>query len=355
MVVPSYELTRLDSHNFEHLVNALTLRVMGAGYTGFGPGPDGGRDGFFEGSAPYPSVSDNWSGRWYVQSKFHAANLSKDSQKWLLKQIKLEIEAFSQADSKRKIPDNWIIATNIDPSGVSETGCFDAAKTLVKEFSPNLSKRFHIWGGRKILDLLASNPEVSAYYYDFLTPGNILKKLFEYFEDNQANIDEIIRYLIVSQLSEQQYTKLEQAGSSVDNRPGIQRLFTDIPFQVQPESQKCMAAETLVKAMAAVHRITSFSTRDPAWQNWSRAPERARAWFIRGGPGQGKSTLTQYAAQIQRAAFVLNNPSLNPSPAQVEIAREIKEFSSAQSLWTEYPRVPVTVQSCFITPISLCR
>jgi hypothetical protein len=43
----SHDLTKLDSNSFEHLVNQLALCVLGAGHTGFGPGADGGRDGFF--------------------------------------------------------------------------------------------------------------------------------------------------------------------------------------------------------------------------------------------------------------------------------------------------------------------
>lgn len=98
----SYELTQLDSHTFEHLVNQLTLRVLGPGSTGFGPGSDGGRDGYFEGEAPYPSETERWSGCWYIQSKFHKPHLSTDSQKWLLEKIKEEIKEFEKPDSKRQ-------------------------------------------------------------------------------------------------------------------------------------------------------------------------------------------------------------------------------------------------------------
>src|SRR5713226_2753857 len=80
----SYDLSQLNPTSFEHLVNALALRVLGAGHTGFAPGPDGGRDGYFEGEAPYPSASDRWKGRWFIQSKFHKPHLSKDPQGWLL-------------------------------------------------------------------------------------------------------------------------------------------------------------------------------------------------------------------------------------------------------------------------------
>ncbi|MDJ0572511.1 MAG: hypothetical protein QNJ53_26215 [Pleurocapsa sp. MO_192.B19] len=44
----SYDLTKLDPNTFEHLVNLLAMKVLGAGHTGFGPGSDGGRDGYME-------------------------------------------------------------------------------------------------------------------------------------------------------------------------------------------------------------------------------------------------------------------------------------------------------------------
>ena len=190
----SFDLTGLDSNSFEQMVNMLVIRILGAGATGFGPGPDGGRDGYFRGTAPYPSNVETWTGIWYIQSKFHKPHLSKDPQKWLIGEIKKEIKKFQDEKSNRSWPDNWIIATNIDLSGAANTGSFDVINKLVKEAHPSLSKHTHVWGGRKLLDFLALHSEVSDYYRHFLTPGHILTSLFE-----QANkrpiVNRIIRHL----------------------------------------------------------------------------------------------------------------------------------------------------------------
>ncbi len=143
----TFELGKLEPNCFEHLANMIALRVLGPGHTGFGPGPDGGRDGYFEGEAPYPSASEHWTGSWYLQAKFHKPHLSTNAQKWLVDQIKSEIERFSDPKSERIWPDNWIIVTNIDPSGTPETGAFDSARALVAAARPKLAGRFHIWGG----------------------------------------------------------------------------------------------------------------------------------------------------------------------------------------------------------------
>jgi hypothetical protein len=216
MPVGSHELSRLDPNTFEHMANMLALRVLGAGSTGFGPGSDGGRDGYFEGTAPYPSKIDNWSGRWYIQSKFKLPATEKPSKTWLIDHIKAELKEFIDSDTRRVWPDNWIIVTNVELSGKPETGAFDQAVALVKKANPELAKRFHIWGGRKILDLLALHPEVGDYYADFVTPGQVLAQLYHQFADDRAQIRDIVRNLIVTGFIDQQFTKLEQAGSSAD-------------------------------------------------------------------------------------------------------------------------------------------
>jgi len=342
MSIPSYELTRLDSNSFEHLINGLAMSVLGAGLTGFGPGSDGGRDGYFEGKAPYPSPSEQWTGRWYIQSKFHPPHLSADSQKWLLSQIQAEINAYSSPRSRREVPDIWIVATNIEPSGVPETGCFDAARRLVRKFSPTLAERFHIWGGRKVLDLLAVNPSIAEYYGQFLTPGHVLKRLYDDLGDSKADVKEILNYLTKTQLIEQQFTKLEQAGSSVDNRPGIQQLFVDIPFA--SGLHRSYAARTLAKAVAQTHRPRTLDIDNSKWLTWNRAPERARVWFVKGGPGQGKSTLTQYMAQIHRAAIFLEEQGFSALQKHVDLALDIKSHSTRHGLWPQVARVPVTIE-----------
>jgi hypothetical protein len=223
-------LSHLDPHTFAHLVNSLALRELGAGLSEFGPGSDGGRDGYFEGKAPYPSSEEQWSGIWYIQSKFHRPSLSRDSQKWLLNEITSELTAFKETNSKRKWPDIWIVATNIDPSGVPESGAFDASRKIVQKARSKLSKRFHIWGGAKILKLLVKHPDIADRFGHFLTPGNILTQLNNALDDGRATVKAILQHLIAKQFNDNRLTKLEQAGSQADARPTIHQLFIDLPF-----------------------------------------------------------------------------------------------------------------------------
>lgn len=337
-----YDLTQLDSSTFEHMINFLALKVLGAGTTGFAPGPDGGRDGYFKGEAAYPSAVERWTGNWYIQSKFHKPSMSKNPNNWLFDEVKKEIEAFSEPHTRRELPDIWILATNIEPSGVSKTGAYDRIQKLIKENFGD-SVKFDIWGGRRVLDFLADQPNVASYYGHFLTPGQVLTTLQESLLDSSAQAEAIITHFVVSNFNEQIYTKLEQAGSNSDTRPKIHDLFIDLPFKGESQLNG-LVFESMIHSAANNHRISAWNDFGPSWQAWARNPIRSRVTVIKGGPGQGKSTIGQYFAQIQRAALILEEGGPNVTPAVRVICQELKSRAVNDGYWPGTPRIPITIE-----------
>ncbi|MCS4065484.1 NACHT domain-containing NTPase [Pseudomonas putida] len=339
----SYDLTQLDPNSFENMVNYLSMKVLGSGSTGFAPGSDGGRDGYFEGEATYPSERTRWSGVWYIQSKFHKPHLSKDSQKWLISQVQQEISSFQKHSSSRVIPDIWILATNIEPSGVPQTGAFDKIKKLVRdEFGAAV--KIDIWGGRKILDLLSVHTDVASHYGHFLTPGNVLTTLYDQLSDANSQIKSIVEHLVVGQFNEQVYTKLEQAGSSSDNRPKLYELFVDLPFLWNDRKGSTDVLGALVASSSSNHKLSVWENEKNRWREWLRFPTRSRVIVLKGGPGQGKSTIGQYFAQIQRAALILAKDGPQVTSSTRTVAEKFKAVAIEQGYWTEVPRIPVTIE-----------
>lgn len=339
----SYDLTQMDPHSFENMVNYLALGVLGRGATGFGPGSDGGRDGYFEGEASYPSERTRWSGKWYIQSKFHKPHLSKDPQKWLIAQVRDEISLFKDPASNRKLPDNWIFCTNIEPSGVPQTGSFDAIRKIVKkELGPAL--KFDIWGGRKLLDLLGENPGVASYFGHFLTPGNVLTILYDQISDSTSQVRSIVEHLVVGQFNEQLYTKMEQAGSSFDNRPKLYELFVDLPFSCSEDLNSSSILAALTCNSATTHKVSAWSDESSKWKDWLRAVTRSRIVVLKGGPGQGKSTVGQYFSQIHRAALILGQDGPTVTPETRQVALRFRKAALAQGFWSDAPRIPITIE-----------
>lgn len=338
------DLSKMDPNSFQHLVNHLALKVLGFGHTGFGPGSDGGRDGCFEGEAAYPSDVDRWKGKWYIQSKYHSFHLSADPQKWLQKQIKIELDNFKNPDSQREWPDIWIVATNVDISAVPNVGTFDVCRKLVEEVNPKLAKKFHIWGASKIVDLLTLNKDIAEYYSHFITPGNVISELFNYLKDQTVDVESLITFFITRQFTENQYTKLEQAGSDSDSRPGIHKLFIDIPYSCNIADSEGMVMESLVSASSKCQKIDPSFIYRSNWESWNKNPYRSRVLFLKGGPGHGKSTVGQYFSQIQRASIILQKSDLNFRPQIIELATEIKTTAEAKGFWPTVPRIPILIE-----------
>ena len=334
-------MARLGPDSFEHMANALAERELGFPVTTFAPGPDAGRDAYFEGKAPYPTKANSWSGRWYIQSKFHDPDAVKNPQNWLVQKIKEELAAFASSDSRRTWPDNWIVITNVNPSGHAETGAFDRAMAAVAAARPQLARRFHIWGGNRVLELLDKHQSVAERYGDFLTAGHVLAALRHALADASADVESIIRAFIVKPFSSQAYAKLEQVDVKKDERLALHHAFVDLRFSAYADHGD-KAMKTLMRAAAQSHRPIGLSASE-RWTSWRRRPQRARVWFVRGGPGQGKSTLAQYFAQIQRAALIVQE-DLPVSTDKEVLVREIERAAKKARFWPHFPRIPIYVE-----------
>ncbi|MBK0019166.1 NACHT domain-containing NTPase [Kosakonia sp. S42] len=337
----SYDLTQLDSNSFEHMVNFLAMKTLGAGITGFAAGPDGGRDGYLVGKAPYPTAEECWEGIWYIQSKFHKPNLSTNAQKWLVKEILNEIRAYSEIP-QRKLPDIWIIATNIEPSGHPQTGAYDKIVSLVKKHAPKI--KVDVWGGRKILDFLMEHPIVAQTYGHFLTPGHIISKLYTQLENENSKQKSLIDHFMVSQFKDLCYTKLEQAGSNNDHKPKIHELFRDLPVVSNEYECEHFILNSLVSSSCNVQKISTWLNFGEEWKSWAKNPKRTRAILLKGGPGQGKSTVGQYFSQIQRAAYILSEVKPTVTPNIRDMANELKKHAVLDGFWPLIPRIPIFIE-----------
>jgi hypothetical protein len=335
------ELGNLDSQTFEQMVNSLALSVLGAGLMSFGPGADGGRDGYFVGAAPYPSMVESWSGTWYIQSKFHAPHLSSNHQEWFLKQVEEELELFG-ANRRRRWPDIWIVATNIDPSGVPETGCFDKAVKLVSSYRPALANRFHIWGGRKILDLLGLHPQISHRYGHFLTPGNVLHHIVNALEGEKVSPKKLLDHLVVDSLHQNRRMRLDQAGDA-GPRPDMHLLYVDLPFSTALDSDPRYLLEEVTLACSEHFGNQPEAGPSDNWRRWLQDPMRAQAWLVLAGPGAGKTTLGQFLGQIHRASFLLEENLFDADFEHLALARSIRERALELRAWPRVPRLPLHI------------
>jgi hypothetical protein len=118
----NYDLNRLNPNEFEQLIQSLLKKIIGQGTITFGQGPDGGREATYEGSAPYPSETNRWNGKWIFQAKFHNTyENAAPARKKVLYELGNELEKIK---TNFRTCDNYILATNVSLTSARDTGTF---------------------------------------------------------------------------------------------------------------------------------------------------------------------------------------------------------------------------------------
>lgn len=107
-----YRLYELSSSEFERLVIHICHRILGMGTLNFSEGPDGGRDGKFEGVAnSFPSNTSPWKGKFIVQAKRTANPIASCSDAdFMTKIIDIELPKLKKLKQNNEL-DNYLLFT----------------------------------------------------------------------------------------------------------------------------------------------------------------------------------------------------------------------------------------------------
>ncbi|MBT8421381.1 MAG: hypothetical protein KJO08_11065, partial [Gammaproteobacteria bacterium] len=359
-----YDLSRhLSTRSFEQLVQALAVAVIGPGVVVFGDGPDGGREATFDGPMEFPNDADPWNGYLVVQAKFRQRPGGDDGN-WALDALRGDLEKF--ADPKRKLrrPEYYLFATNVVLTPVADTGGKDKATQLLNEYIPKLGlKSFHIWDYDQICTLLDTHSDVRTAYSAWITPGDVLTAVLEHMQPQRPDFRQVMSLLMQKDLLADQYVKLGQAGHSDEGRTPLAKVFVDLPVGNAEEFARASAVtdtgqetETPSGISEILHlgarRLDSQSNpaenrpgqraADADSQTNQTLPGRV---VLVGGPGQGKSTLTQFLCQLHRVSLLDTAQNAHLTPESRDACHLIRAQCEAESL--ELPamaRFPLRVE-----------
>ena len=284
-----YLYERLGDHDFQQLVGALlTLR-----FPGFVPLPlrqsDGGRDGV----DPRKRI--------VYQVKWSVTGREKNPLSWLDAEITGEAEKIKRlaAEGTRQ----YILVTNLPSTSKPGTGTFDRLNAKLdahsKEFGVEMSC---LW--REAIDpMVDSAPSETKWAYaEMLAGWDLIRYLIS--EQSAAARDsglrELLRKVAAAQWDEDERIKFSQVEL---DREHLTDLFVDVPAE----------------RIHVPYRVAS-SPRDATALGGAAAYVARKSLYpftlVRGAPGQGKSTLSQFICQTFRAAFV---------PAQTARGSELVE------------------------------
>jgi hypothetical protein len=119
--MPRFQLHELSDTEFEQLVVLICRELMGIGITSFAPGPDGGKDAKFEGTATaFPSTASPASGKFIVQAKHTSSPVASCSHSdFKTTQIEKEIPKIKRMFDEGFLT-HYLIFTNRRKTGGTE-------------------------------------------------------------------------------------------------------------------------------------------------------------------------------------------------------------------------------------------
>lgn len=343
----TYDLTRLGSGRFEHLVQALALNYLGHGVDIFGAGPDGGREATFNGEVNMDGKG-TWNGYGVIQAKYkERLSTTTADQKWFFEQVTTELDAWIDRGKARhqRQPMYFIIATNVPLTAVSENGGLDRLRALFAQYRDKVDDSrppqpigmpdfvdYDVWHAEYLDRLLETNEEVSRRYADLILPGDVISRLYDHVtQDDEKLVRAWINYVRMSLTSD---TKIElgESGDLVNTPLELAEIAVDLPV-----SQKTIGSGTRYALQTLVDRADQILT--PALH-----PAAHDRLVVLGGPGSGKSTLSRLLCQIYRVAL-LQTAAAGRVTAQVAgIATQIRTAFDVDNLPTpSLHRLPIRV------------
>lgn len=299
-----YDLNRLGEREFEHLTQALALRVLGPGVEVFGDGPDGGREATFDGRVSFPDSDPQgqWEGYGVVQAKFHYRPRDPaEAGGWLKGQLRGEFSSWLDKGSERsRIPDYFLAVTNVVLSPYPGTGGIDSVNSMIGDYAPKLGlKGWRVWHYDHLCRLLDLSSDLARRYYGLITPGDVLAQLQDFIAGSAKNLGDVLRAHVVRELRADHLIHLDQAGARDDQGLPLAKVAVDLPAQLTNEDDVAVTSYVIEHGDQVLRP--------------SAGPKTSRL-VILGGPGQGKSTLAQMICQTYRVALLTDVPEHRLEP-----------------------------------------
>lgn len=338
-----FEFRNFSTRSFERFAQAMALHVLGNGLLVFGDGPDGAREATYDGILNYPTPEDRWSGYTVMQAKFlQVPGSPHEDADWLVSQLRAELEKFVSPSSKLDKPEYYILVSNarLSPMPANERSVGGIAKidAVFAEYKERIGLRdYRVWHLDQLSTFLMSATDLRRSYAAWLSSSDVISSILENLHDKARCIRNAMYRYLTRELRSNQPLRLQQAGHSAETVTMIEDVFTDLPFSFYREGDRKKVSERLLlDCLLSRSRdcLDGASVRAQHETDIGR-PERI---LLLGGPGQGKSTLSQYLAQIFRANMLRSENKGNNPPDVDRIIDSTLRKAEEIGLGTNLPR-----------------
>lgn len=343
-----YSFDRMLPDQFEAMAKALlekTRRPAG-GLIQFGDGPDGGREATWTEPAASSSITNRRSRRpgrkWLFQVKYHDIGLRgwQGARDALLDELPRELNKLTGTAPARC--DVYVLITNVPLTGAKAVGTRDRIEHIASKYRRKI-RVLEVWDAADLSAMLDANQDVRDAYLDTLLPGDILARLMRQITAPGDRLHATLRAYLRHVYTREQDVRAEEAG----DEPGLrlQDVFIDIDLKLIPEPATAAQDmyDSIPRAALRSHRKGSPSypfTTDGTSASTALLLLDHPAHFLLGGPGYGKSTLTQFLV-FYHAARVISPQSLPPITAKLKLPPGVTPALLDASC---VPRIPFRIE-----------
>ena len=349
-----YDLNQLASpETFQRLVNAILTARFGedARLTPL-QGADGGIDGETPSGNPHmvfkydrkhsiatnPLIEPPRSGRYVFQAKFHRTGDQRlsDLRTTVLREFKQELQQNVLDRPDRHDVNYFFLVTNVPSSETSINRVDEIRSNLLPS-----SRSIHadVWWGERITAALDWSPTLWPAFPEIF-PASLPPVLAGIMQSDSTDISRKFRVAISEQYRRDSVVKFRQ----IELERKLFDLFVDLDVELYPHSDE-VPGDTIPSifhyipdhyrtAMNPFTELQGISFPNSALSFLIHDQAGIQRILLEGGPGQGKSTISQMAAQIYRTKILRHSSSNVPSltwykycQPRLPIRLELRAFS----------------------------
>ncbi len=322
--MPKYSFDRLEPKQFEAMSQALLEKIyrVGGNLIQFGDGQDGGREATWTQPVTHPlyirprDETTDVGKEWIFQVKYHDISQRgwEKAREAIIEDLEKELNKIvNKHDIKCHA---YVMITNVPFTGVRNVGTRDKITTVTKRWEW-LIPEIYVWDAADISCMIDADQDVRTAYFDLILPGDILKAIYQNINScnnrKQSSFQAHLKYVLNFEKS----ARAQEAGDE-QNLP-LSEVFIDfrltlLNFGNAQENSNKGKREGISSTIGLLSEHRSiFSHNDGLEFRASNALFLLDSEFILllGGPGLGKTTLTQFLSLYQAARLIDSNVALS--------------------------------------------
>ena len=339
-----------DPARFQRLVNAILIARFGedARLTPL-RGPDGGSDGEARIQEPSlefmrtasaalpdnPFIAPPRPGRYLFQAKYHRTSQQRlsDLRALVVREFESELRESVLERPDRGDVSYFFVITNLPASAGAKEKVENVGRKLLR------SRRLHadIWWAEMVTAFLDRMPEIWLAYKEMF-PGGVAPTTAQVMNDGAKQIHRTFKTAIAYQYRRDINVKFRQ----IELEQNLFDLFVDLDIELHVRMSKLptqlgRSYELLRRTDMGHAPFDDLQTRNPPSTALNLMVDdvtSVKRILLEGGPGQGKSTITQMAVQIYRERLLgyargarRHERSYRISKARLPFRIELGEFA----------------------------